>query len=279
MVCANNELHDRSSPPQRSVSPLGSVENCMQNQIDRIRSSFDSSLQSVNELLDFDRIVLDFAIHGVNQLSEKLKTQHGINNPYLSADNTLKALKNIREHDSMRTQYKRVFNQFLVLLVSHFASTVRDLFESAIDEAVKTQKFEKINRATIEVTLADLQKDAEARSSGEILAIQNDISFQDMQSIARAFQDYFDFVITRDTNVNNIILAQACRHAIVHSGARVDKRLQAQVSGAKPRTVKPSVDLDSEILFSPEEVKLVGESMKLYLEQIFILLLSAFGTA
>ncbi len=251
----------------------------MRSQIERIRASFQSSLASIDELLNFDRIVLDFAIQGLEQLTNTLKNQLKVTNPYLLADSNLKSLKNIREHDSMRIQYKRIFNQFLVLLVSHFASTVRDLFESAIDEAAKVDKFEKINRAKIEITLAELQKNAETISGGEFLSIQKNISFQDMQSIGRAFQEYFDIAVLKDAHVNNIIIAQACRHAIVHSGARFDKKLQTQVSSAKPRTIKPLVELDSEILFSPEEVKQVGESMKIYLERLFSELHSAFGAA
>ena len=240
-------------------------------QIDRIRSTFADNLQSIKDLSNFDDIVLNLAIRHLEELRDKLKIHHKIDNPHLSVDNTIKALSGIRQNNSLEIKYKRVFNQCLVLLVSYFASTVRDLFQASIDEALKLKSIDKINKAQISLTLYDLQNDIEKdRSIGDLLSIQKDISFQDMQSIARAFQDYFSFEIVKTQNTYNIIIAQACRHSIVHSGAKVDRKLLAQVTNATPRTVKTNILLDSEILFSPEEIDLIGESMRQYLEDLFV---------
>lgn len=240
-------------------------------QIRRIKETFFDNLKSVEELINFDKIVLNFAILHLDELAEKLKTHHKLDNPHLSVDKTLQMLKNIRENNSLEINYKRVFNQCLVLLVSYFSSTVREVFQSAIDEALVLRNFDTINKTQLSLTLFDLQNDVEkTRSIGDLLATQKDISFQDMQSIARTFQEYFSIEIEKNQNTNNIILAQACRHAIVHSGSRVDRKLVNQVSKAIPRTVKLDIELGSEILFNQEEISLISESMKQYLEDLFL---------
>ncbi len=246
-------------------------------EIERINQSFAENLQSVKDLMNFDEIVLISAIHQLEDLSDKLKKHHKIDNPYLSVDGTIRNLKNIRSNNSLEIIYKRVFNQCLVLLVSYFASTIRDVFQSSIDEAIEIPKFEKVAKTKIELSLLELKTDVEkVRLIGEILATQKEISFQDMQSIARTFQDYFAIEIPKDINTNNIIVAQAFRHAIVHSGARIDLKLIKQLANANPRTVKKDIELNSEILFSPEEVETIGNSMQVYLNNLFVQLKLAY---
>lgn len=250
------------------------------HQLQRIHKTFLDSLSSVHDLLNFDRIVLDFAIRQIRDLVERLTRHHQLDNPRLTAINTLQILEKIRDHDSLRIQYKRVFNQCLVLLVSHFSSTIRDVFQCSIDEAIGIERFDKINRAQISLSLQDLKSDTDKeRSIGEILAVQKDISFQDMQSIARAFQEYFLINIPKDNHVNNIIVAQAFRHGIVHSGAKIDKRLVKQVEHATPRDVKDRVALGEEILFTPDEVSSIGSSMEKYLAGLLNQLTNSFSTA
>jgi len=89
-----------------------------------------------------------------------------------------------------------------------------------------------------------------------------------MQSIARVFRDYLDVNIDKSEVVNDIILGQACRHVIVHSGGMVDERLIRQISGAKPRRVKFSLIPGERVQFSDQEVMLVSDSMVQYLQSV-----------
>jgi hypothetical protein len=73
-----------------------------------------------------------------------------------------------------------------------------------------------------------------------------------MQSIARAFKDYLGIEIERTQRVNDIVLAQGCRHVIVHSGGIVDDRLVRQLSSAQPRRLKPRLVLGERIQFTDE---------------------------
>lgn len=106
------------------------------------------------------------------------------------------------------------------------------------------------------------------RYVGIALSERKDMSFQDMQSIARGFGRYFGYVPARDERVNNIIVAQACRHAMVHAGGIVDDRLVRQVQSANPRTVKPTLTVGSQIRFSPEEIDEIGRSMQWYIQDL-----------
>ena len=85
-----------------------------------------------------------------------------------------------------------------------------------------------------------------------------------MQAIRRAFHDYLDIEIQRDRVVNNIILAQACRHVIVHSGGTVTSRPIRQVQSAVPRDLKVTLSEGNSIQFEPREIEVVSDSMSTY---------------
>ncbi len=237
-----------------------------------IAKRFEEHVKSVNNLINFDRDVLDHAINSLRTLSEKLKKHHGLDNPHLSVDSTLRSIQNIRDHDSLRSRYKTIVNQGLVLLVSYFASSVHDLFRDGVQSILNKDDDSDLFKAHVRVTLREL-KDVNFDLKDivpELLIQAKDISFQDMQSIARTFKEHLNVHIDRDLDVNNIILGQACRHVIVHSAGIVNDRLLRQVSIAKPRSVKPELTNGSTIEFSPEEVNEIAKSMTKYLNALSV---------
>jgi hypothetical protein len=221
--------------------------------------------------MNFDHVVLDVAISGIENLSVKLRQHHHLDNPHLSAENTLKNLKNIREHDSLRIHYKTIFNQSLVLLVSHFSSALSDVFESSLNFGLVNKKLGHLKKEEVKLTFGELQKIIEADRKdilAEVFTAKKEISFQDMQSVFRAFRNYLGLEIDRDENVNNIILSQACRHSIVHDGAIVNSRTMKQIEDATPRTLKEGMTLGTEINFSPSEIMIAEKSMTEYLKKV-----------
>jgi len=74
--------------------------------------------------------------------------------------------------------------------------------------------------------------------------------------------------VNRGPDTNNVICGQAARHVIVHAGAVVDARMVRQVSGAKPRTLKPNIAEKQPLKFSPQEVRELGASMKVYVDAV-----------
>jgi hypothetical protein len=235
----------------------------------KTEDAFIKNIDDIFRLLDFDRVILQVAIDGIEGLQENLRSSHDIENPRLLAQNTLQMLKGIQDHDSLRPKYQVIFNQCIVLLVSVFASSVADLFRGGICILAKKGDSKSLKNEELKISVSDLLEfDGEINERlGHLIADKNDLSFQDMKSIGRAFKDYFGFDISKDKHVNNIIMAQAGRHIIVHDSARINERIIRQVSGAKPRDLKPELDGDT-IQFNSGEVKLAAESMLEYFRQV-----------
>lgn len=235
----------------------------------KTEETFINNIEDIYQLMDFDRIILQFAISGIEDLQEKLKKSHDIGNPRLLAQNTLQMLQQIQTHDSLRPKYQVIFNQCIVLLVSLFASSIADLFRDGICSLAKKGDSSFLKNEELKISVSDLlEYDGEITERlGYLIADKNDLSFQDMKSIARAFKDYFGINISKDENVNNIIMAQAGRHVIVHDSARINERIIRQVSGAKPRNLKPELNGDI-IQFNADEVRIAADSMLEYFRKI-----------
>ena len=235
----------------------------------KIEDTFIKNISDILKLMNFDRVILQFAIDGIEGLQEKLKKSHNIENPRLLAQNTLQSLQQIKTNDSLRPQYQVIFNQCVVLLVSVFASTIADLFMDGICKLAKKGDSKLLKKEELKISVSDLlEYDGEINERlGHLIADKNDLSFQDMKSIGRAFKDYFEFTIDKSEEVNNIIMAQAGRHIIVHDSARINDRTIKQVSGAKPRSLKPNLT-ESIIQFDPNEVQLAADSMLKYFKVV-----------
>jgi hypothetical protein len=104
-----------------------------------------------------------------------------------------------------------------------------------------------------------------------------DISFQDMASIARAMKQYFGRELNRSVATNDVIVAHAARHVIVHSGVAADSRFMKQIRDCTPRAVLPAIREGDRIQFSASDVKLVSEAMDVYLSDIAAILRSEIG--
>lgn len=241
---------------------------------------FGKHIESVEQLMNFDRDVLSFAIQSIEVLQDRLTQHHQLDNPHLSAERTLTQLRGYREHDSLRPRYQTIFNQALVLLVSYFGSSVHDLFRSGVNQALIAGKGMALLKEPVKLTLMELREaDFDLKDmAADLLISAKDISFQDMKSISRAFLDHLNISIPRDQSVNDIILAQACRHVIVHAGGIVNTQTIRQVSGAIPRNLKPELQLGKTVQFAVDEVRLVAKAMKTYLANVDQLLITARNT-
>jgi hypothetical protein len=102
-----------------------------------IEDAFERNQVSVTQLINFDRILLDFCIMQVESLEARLKNNDEIKltNVQWFPTATITALKTIRQNDSMRPQYEDIFNQSVILSVSHFSSAIHSIFRRAINYA------------------------------------------------------------------------------------------------------------------------------------------------
>jgi hypothetical protein len=239
------------------------------NELAEIKNTFQQNLKSVTKLVNFDRDVQDFTIQHLEKLQELLKKRQ-LDNPRMNVERTLQMLRSIRGNDSLRSRYETIFNQAVVLLVSYFGSAVGDVFRCAIAKELAAGANTRLSKEELRVTLQEIVRAARdvTDSVPDLFILKKDISFQDMQSISRAFEDYVDISLERDQNVNNIIVGQACRNVIVHKGAVIDERLIRQISGAKPRTLKQQLQPGKKVEFTPEEIQVLSESMSLYVDRL-----------
>jgi hypothetical protein len=228
--------------------------------------TFRTNLTSVYELMTFDKFLLDTVIRQLERISQS-QIAGKITNPRHRVDAALLSLRNIRDNESLRPHYQEMFNQCLVLLVSHFSSALRDLFVSAVARAIEEGAGKEILNEEIKLSVAELNAIDVPMCFyiAETLADKRDVSFQDMQSIGKAFRRYLDVLPERTVDTNNIILGQAARHVIVHAGGIVDDRMVHQVRGASPRTIRPTITANERLRFEPGEVRGVGDSMLTYL--------------
>ena len=233
---------------------------------------FRQNVESVKKLINFDREVQYIAIDAIEELHQYLVKHQKIENPQINGERTLQILKGIRTNGALKLKYKTIYNQAVVLLVSYFSSALADIFRYAAKVAILNRKEESILTEKIILKVEDLLGLGQSIEDevGDLLITKTkkDISFQDMNSVRRSFDDYFGIKIEKDERVNNIILGQACRNSIVHEGGVVNSRVVNQVRGAQPRKLKISIIQGDDISFSVDEISLLSESMLEYAQDL-----------
>jgi hypothetical protein len=231
--------------------------------------------EAIHQLMNFDRILLDFCIQQLQQLEENLKNnqQTKITVATLLPANTINALQNIKENDSMRGKYKDIFNQCLVLLVSHFTSALGSVFKKSINYASScSPELLKASGDDIKISFQELKEFNFNLSEnlGDVVIKKKDISFQDMQSTNRAFKNFLDIDMNNHDSQNDLIFAQASRHSIVHASGFADEKFIKQISNALPRKIKPEIRENHKIEFSTAEIEIVISNMSSYLNDLIV---------
>jgi hypothetical protein len=239
----------------------------MEHSLDGVRAAFSEQTTGVLELLDFDNLVVDHLVGGLDGIVEELerKNQHSV---ALIVRNRLALLRNIRSAQSLRRTYETIHNQCVVLLVSYFDATMGDLFKVAVACALRNGRDVPAQERSVELSWKNLSK-PEVPLAGLIadrIVAEDDISFQDMQSIRRAFSKNLKIDLGRDANANDIILGQAARHIMAHAGGKIDDRFINQVSGASPRRLKVTLVRGIAIQFDPNEIRVLSSSMTAFIE-------------
>ena len=100
--------------------------------VDDVLASFDANVEAVRRLTRIDELIIRFAVEQIRAREVPLKEALAADGKRLperlSGERTIKLLERIRENQSLRPEYEIMFNQAVVLLVSHFASALHDLF-------------------------------------------------------------------------------------------------------------------------------------------------------
>lgn len=257
----------------------------MNSGIAKALADFEANRESVYRILTFDESIIQVPVQLLRSFDERNRRAwegglkgHG-HLPHdaeyqlparLSVDSIVRTLENIRDHGSLRRQYRIMFNQCIVLLVAHFASAAKNLFQHAIEQALSNGASEAAMKFEVRARAGDLQGlDRPLHSFiADQIASSADISFQDMNSIRRAFRNYFNLEIARDECVNDIVAAHAARHVIVHSGDSADGRFMNQLRDAKPRRLLAGIVEGEKLELRPEDIRIAGDAMGAYLDTL-----------
>jgi hypothetical protein len=124
--------------------------------IDRAVVTFKNNIQSVYQLADLDRGLIDQTIQQLRERDARLQNAN-VDNPRMLAGNSLTNLENIRMNDSLRPGFQALVNQSAVLLASYFASGVSQLFRSAIAGALKHGPSRGLEQHELKFTVRDLK--------------------------------------------------------------------------------------------------------------------------
>lgn len=241
-----------------------------EDMLENINNTFEASVGSVYRVATFDKILLQTTIGLLETLNKRLADQ-GLDNPRLTAGKALAQLRAIREHGSLQPRYKEMFNQCIVLLVSHFEAALADAFRVGVSEVLDRSTDIPVLNEDIKIRideLRDFQLD-QVQSLGDMIIRKKDPSFQDMRSIRRAFEKYAEIEMPRNTDMDNIIVAQNARHVIVHAGGTANEKFMSRTTEARNGTTLELAPVEGEkIQFSPRDVGTVGESMKSFLAEL-----------
>ena len=244
----------------------------MRAELNEIADRYDSNLRSIQRLMRFDRIVVEAVVELLERLYSDLEGRSNL------AQNTVKnhldAAKNIRTNDSVRVYYDTMLNQCVVLVVSHFGSAIHDALRFGIREALKHGAKFAVGKQEIKAKMnelwATLDVDASRRADelADILIAQHQVSFQDMQSINRAFADYLGVATPQGAVLNDIIIGQATRHCIVHTGSRMSSRGVKQIGGRQGDRLTLSFKSGDVIQYGPSDVEALASATRDYLLEL-----------
>jgi len=205
--------------------------------------AFRDNVAEVDRLVNFDREILQLVTLNIEELHNQLKQRFA--DERLNGGRALALVRTIRQNETVRSKYQAIYNQAIVLLVSHFASALGDLFREAVSARLIGSNLGKLGEEDFKLSLSEMkERDWNLQSAiPDLLIAKYDLTFQDMKTTVKAFTDYTHMTAVRDENMNNIITAQACRHVIVHAGGRITEKMIKQVSGAYPRSLKTKLEL------------------------------------
>lgn len=230
--------------------------------------TFRRNISEVDRLVNFDKELLQIVTLQIEELHEKIKG-HFVDDR-LNGGRALTIIRGIRDNATIRAKYVAIYNQAVVLLVSHLSSALGDLFRAAVLEKLQSAEPGKLLEEEIKLTFGEMRdRDWNLQSAAaDLLIAKYDFAFQDMASTVRAFKIFLGVELTRGETMNNIIAAQACRNVIVHAGGRVSEKAVRQVSKAYPRTLRTSFNVEESIQFSADEIEAVKADMLRFFGQL-----------
>ena len=105
-------------------------------------SSFHRNIAEVDKLVNFDKELLQIITLNIQSLHDHLKISNG--DERFNGGRALTIINGIRDNETIRSKYTAIYNQAVVLLVSHFSSALGDLFRDAVSERLQSEVVSQI---------------------------------------------------------------------------------------------------------------------------------------
>lgn len=244
--------------------------NLMKEELQKINENFEKQIDSVTELIQFDKQILDLCIQHLNTLNDRLKNgAPKINNPYYLADNTVKALESIEKNKSFTKHYSTIYNQCLVLLVSHFTLSIERIFSEVLKHQYSNDKLSKKAKNQIILNLDEIDEvNQNPNLLKKLLVAKKKLTFQNISNVIKSFENYLGIKIDKDQKLDDIRFAFECRHLIVHSVSKTDEKFIKNCQSIKNRNIKKAVYLNEEVRFTKSELEFVKFSMLLFIQEL-----------
>ena len=242
----------------------------MKNELKKINENFENQIDSVTELIQFDKQIMDFCLHHLKSLNDKLKDgAPKINNPYYLADNAIMALEGIDKNKSFTKHYSIIYNQCLVLLVSHFTLTIEKIFSTVLKFQYSNDKLPKSAKNQIQLTLDEIDEvNQNPNLLKKLLVAKKKLTFQNIGNVIKSFENYLGIKIDKDQKLDDIKFAFECRHLIVHSVSKADEKFIKNCNSIRNRSIKKALYLDEEVRFTKSELEFVKFSMLLFMQEL-----------
>ncbi len=231
-----------------------------------IIQQFEANAELVTDLMEFDRVLIDFVLRTVENTHRQL-IESNFDGAANRLNNPIKVIKAVRENNSLKPHYDAMTNQCVVLLVSYFSTALEESFKFLLREAIRSDTIDHFSKETVTITLGQLHKTKFNLSEdiAEIVSSKDDVSFQDMKSVNRVFKKYIGYNHERNSYLDNIIYGQAARHIIVHDSGNLSKRFRHQIESCPKRNIHLTLPESGTIQFDEESIQTLIESMRKYL--------------
>jgi hypothetical protein len=210
------------------------------------KTEMEQDLQNIEKLISIPQFIQETAIDALEKIL--IEEKDLLNTTKIKIRNTSQALKNI-SNGSIQQSFSIIYNQVCVLSVSTLNAKIEDYFINYIASGA-WKDLRNINK--IKLTLAELSDykfQIIAPLGKIILAKDNSINFQDLQSTIRTFNDYLGKDINIEENLKKqIIFYQQCRHVLVHKNGIIDDEFLNKVgsNNLKNYTLGQQIKLDNE---------------------------------
>jgi hypothetical protein len=241
-------------------------------ELDRALKAFESNVEGVRKLMRLDQDLMDIVIGGLRDLEGRLvRSPVPVPSVLMPLRNSMQHMEKVRENKSLKPRFEIVFNQAVVLLVSYFGTALEELFKMGVKARLdRDDDKTALMREELRLSFREIRDRGWQLKeiAADLLVDKKDLSFQDMKTTGQALRDYCGINMERDRTANNIIVAQACRHVIVHAGNEVTPKMLHQLRDAVPRDLKPNLVAGSLVQFAPEEVEIAASSMQNYVAAV-----------